>query len=263
MLIEEQKLQHWIDHFYGYGSWKAKYWFIAYEEGGGDVPEDVADKINWFYDNHKTNELCDVRELYRHVRLTMEGPKAERFATRYDYRFGNHAVQHGVWKNLIAFTHGYENEDIPDLLAYQKDKFATTSEAVIQFYPLPSPHNHAWYYSWLDIPGMSFLKSRSLYEDHCYQKRVDGLLSKIKEHKPEIVLMYGMSNINMLKASIQAAFPGTVFKLAKAEKLVTPQYHRADVDGTRLVITTRIPALRHGRAETGFEWAKFGQILRP
>jgi hypothetical protein len=38
MHIEEAQLKHWVDHFYGYGSWRAKCWFIGYEEDGGDVP---------------------------------------------------------------------------------------------------------------------------------------------------------------------------------------------------------------------------------
>lgn len=262
MLIEEHKLRHWIDNFYGYGSWTAKFWFISYEESGGDLPEEVADKVNWFYDNHKdSRSLCDLRELYRHVSVHIEGPKAGVFENRFEYRFGDKAIQHGVWKNLIAFMHGYENKKVPDVLSFQKNKFGI-AEALIPLYPLPSPHNHAWYYSWLDAPGMKFLKSRSLYEDHVYPKRIHGILSAIKEHKPEIVLMYGMNNINTLKQSIQSSFPGAEFKLAKKTRLEIPQHHRAELGKTQLILTTQIPALRHGRVETGFEWAKFGQILR-
>ncbi len=55
MLIEEKKLTHWIDHFYGYGSWNSKFWFIGYEEDGGDTPEEVAEKFNYFYKTHTTN----------------------------------------------------------------------------------------------------------------------------------------------------------------------------------------------------------------
>jgi len=48
MLIEEKALNHWIDNFYGYGSWQARFWFIGHEESGGDVPEEVAEKFNSF-----------------------------------------------------------------------------------------------------------------------------------------------------------------------------------------------------------------------
>ncbi|MBC7826524.1 MAG: hypothetical protein H7122_02170, partial [Chitinophagaceae bacterium] len=49
MLIKEEALRHWIDHFYGYGSWHARFWFIGHEEGGGEMPEEVADKLNYFH----------------------------------------------------------------------------------------------------------------------------------------------------------------------------------------------------------------------
>src|SRR3712207_8323721 len=57
------------------GSWRAKTWFIAYEEGGGDLPEEVADKINYFVGAHPSfapDALCDIRALYKHVRARSE-----------------------------------------------------------------------------------------------------------------------------------------------------------------------------------------------
>lgn len=269
MRIEEKPLQHWIDHFYGYGSWQARFWFVAYEEGGGDLPEEVADKLNYFSNVHATSiqpTLCDVRDLYRHVAFKIDGPKAGLFTNLHDYRFDANAIQHGVWKNLIAFEHGYRNEELPHLLAYQKNLFAlpqARNEALIKLYPLPSPHNHAWYYSWLDLPPQfGFLKSRALYEEHVYQRRMQAILSSIDEHKPEVVLMYGMNNINTLKKSVQAFFPAAKFTMIKAIKQQIPQHHRADLNGTLMLITTQIPALRHGRVETGFDWWQFGSIVK-
>jgi hypothetical protein len=74
--------------------------------------------------------------------------------------------------------------------------------------------------------------------------------------------MYGMENINTLKKSVQDHFHDTKFKMVKAVKRQIPQHHRADINGTILLITTQIPALRHGRIETGFEWQEFGRIVR-
>jgi hypothetical protein len=272
MLIEEKALKHWIDNFYGYGSWHAKFWFIGYEESGGELPEEVADKVNYFYKGHASPEdrtLCDIRELYRHVAVRWDPPsrnasadKSRLFANRYEYRFDSGAVQHGVWKNLIAFVHGYRNENLPDLLAYQKHTFASTSahnEALIPLYPLPSPHNHAWYYSWLDLPQLAFLKRRALYQEHVYPRRVNSILSNISTFKPEVVLMYGMDNINALKKSVQEFFPLSKFKMIKATKRLIPQHHLTNIDGTTVLITTQIPALRHNRVETGFDWEEFGK----
>jgi hypothetical protein len=267
MLIKGEALRHWVDHFYGYGSWHARFWFIGYEESGGDMPEEVADKFDYFHNLHASSTeptLCDIRELYRHVTFRADGPKADLFTSRYDYRFDSHAVQHGVWKNLIAFVHGYRNEDLPDLLEYQKNAFASPSlqqEALIQLYPLPSPHNHAWYYSWLDLPKFPFLKSRSLFQEYMYQSRMDNILQNIRTHKPEVVLMYGMDNINTLKESVPQFFPEAKFKMIKAIRQQIPQHHLADLKGTKLIITTQIPALRHNRIETGFDWQELGKCL--
>lgn len=265
MLIQPKPLDHWIRNFYGYGSWTAKFWFVGYEEGGGDLPDEVAEKLTYFYENHAEASgatLCDIRELYRNVSVKIDGPKAGLYNNMYDYRFEAKAIQHGVWKNLITFVHGYRGKRIPDLFKYQRNTFATSNEALIQLYPLPSPHNHAWYYSWLDMPQFGFLKSRTLYEDHVYQNRIDGLLKNVIAYKPEIVLMYGMNNINTLKNSVQEFFPGAKFKMTPATKLQIPQHHRTDLGGTTMIITTQIPTLRHNRVETGFDWLEFGKKVK-
>jgi hypothetical protein len=268
MLIQDKLLQHWINHFYGYGSWDARIWFVGYEEGGGDLPEEVAEKFNYFYSLYPSATeaiLCDIRELYRHVAFRVEGPRAELFTNLYEYRFDVHANLHGIWKNLIAFVHGYRNENLPDLLVYQKNLFALPSrhhEALISLYPLPSTHNHAWYYSWLDLPQFPFLKSRTLYEEHVYQHRVSAILRNVRAYKPQVVLMYGMDNINGLKESVQQFFPAAKFKMVKGIKLQIPQHHRADLEGTTLLITTQTPALRHNRIETGFDWYEFAKTVK-
>jgi hypothetical protein len=266
MLIEEKALRHWIDNFYGYGSWDAPIWFVGYEESGGDVPEEVAEKLNYFYSLHTTNAptLCDIRELYRRVVFRVEGPRGKKFASFNDHRFGDQATLHGAWKNLIAFVHAYQNKKLPDLLAYQKNSFALPSasrENLIQLYPLPA-HNHAWYYSWLDLPQLPFLKNRAAYDDHVYATRMNTILQKINVCKPQVVLMYGMDNINLLKKSVHEFFPAAKFKIVKGIKKQIPQHHRADFNGTTLIITTQIPALRHNRIESGFDWYLFGELVK-
>lgn len=268
MRIESEALQHWMDHFYGYGSWEARTWFVGYEEGGGDLPEEVAEKLSYFSGTHPAPNptLCDIRALYRQVSFRVEGPRADLFTNLYEYRFHEHANLHGSWKNLIAFAHSYRDEKNPDLLTYQKESFlspAAHREALIQLYPLPSTHNHAWYYSWLDLPSQfGFLKSRAAYESHVYPDRITMILRQLGTHKPDVVVMYGMNNINALKQSVQEFFPEAKFKLVKAVKQHIPQHHRADINGTTLLLTTQLPNLRHNRIETGFDWQAFGELAR-
>jgi len=264
MLIEEKALKYWIDNFYGFGSWRAKFWFVGYEESGGDLPEEVAEKLNYFYKIQNSSSLCDIREMYRHVTFRIEGPRADKFENFHDHRFGSQATLHGSWKNLIAFVHGYRNQKLPDLLAYQKKKFASTAsptEALIPLYPLPA-HSHAWHYSWLDMPQFPFLKSREAFQKFVYPNRMKCMLQNITVHKPEVVLMYGMDNINLLKETVNEFFPEAKFRMIKAIKQQIPQHHRTDFNGTTLLITTQIPALRHNRIETGFDWYGFGKSVK-
>lgn len=265
MLIEEERLTYWINNFYGYGTWNARIWFIGYEEGGGDLPEEVAEKFNYLYTQQSTfASLCDVREVYKQVVFRQSSSKANIVSNHYEYRFDRNATLHGVWKNLIAFAHGYRNETLTDILTYQKEQFLLPSlgrEALIKLYPLPCPHNHGWYYSWLDLPRLAFLKSRALYEDHVYEMRIQRILENMATHRPAVVLMYGMNNITRLKQSVQHFFPGASFKMVKAIKQQMPQYHRADLGDTTLLITTQLPALHHGRIETGFDWSQLGKAI--
>ena len=266
MIIQQEPLKHWIENFYGYGSWDARFWFIAHEESGGDLPEEEAEKFNYFYNVKAIREnsrLCDIRELYRQVNARLDGPRATLFKTFYDYRFAENAVQHGLWKNLIAFVHGYQEKNLPDLLEYQKNDFlspSAKSEALIPLYPLPT-HHHAWYYSWLDFPQFPFLKSRGLFQEYIYPQRMQRILENIKTYTPDVVVMYGMENINSLKASVLECFPSTKFKMIKAIKQKIPQHHLAEVNNTKILITTQVPALRHNRVETGFDWAELARGL--
>lgn len=267
MVIEETALTHWIDHFYGYGSWDARAWFIANEDTGGDLPEEVAEKVNYFFQTHSKDNsaLCDLRESYKHMTFRTDGPKAAVYASHFDFRFGDQAVQSTMWKNLTAFVHGYRDEPLPDFLDYQKNSLAhlsTRSEALLRLYPLPAANHHAWYYNWLDLPQLTFLKSRELYEQHVYEKRIQTFLQNIQTFRPEVVVMYGMNNINTLKQSVQQFFTDAEFKTAKAVKQHIPQHHRARVGNTALIITTQLPTLRHHRVETGFDWEAFGKVVR-
>jgi len=95
-----------------------------------------------------------------------------------------------------------------------------------------------------------------------YPSRIKSLLTNIREYKPDLVLMYSMTNINVLKNSVQEFFPEAKFRMVKGAPLETPQHHRADFNNTSLLITTQQPTLRHNRVETGFDWYEFGRRVK-
>ena len=88
------------------------------------------------------------------------------------------------------------------------------------------------------------------------------ILHNIGIYKPDLVLMYGMDNINTLKNSVLESYPKAKFKLVQATTRQIPQHHRADLNGTIMLITTQVLTLRHNRIETGFDWEKFGRAVR-
>ena len=74
--------------------------------------------------------------------------------------------------------------------------------------------------------------------------------------------MYGMKNVQVLKESAKGMFPEAKFKTVKAIPLQIPQHHVAKLGATILVITTQLPTLRHNRLETGFDWERFGKLVK-
>jgi len=71
-----------------------------------------------------------------------------------------------------------------------------------------------------------------------------------------------MDNINLLKESVEKFFHLTSFKMVRGIKGQIPQHHRIELNGTLLLITTQIPALKHRRIETGYDWYEFGKLVK-
>ncbi len=269
-LISESALGHWIENFYGYGNWEAPIWFVNHEEPSGDMPEEVADKLNYFIENYPGDggpTLCDLRALFKSVRYTHQRSRSDDFDTLHDYRFGHQAVQRREWQGIISLVHGFNDLPVGNAetsLHYQVHSLASgeNNEALLRLYPLPA-HSHAWYYSWLGLKNMDFLKSRAAYQEHVYQTRMGTILEKMRIHQPKLVVMHDMTGIHTLKASVQAHFLGVKFTSVKAIPRKIPQHHIAKIPeiGTILVMTTQSTGLKHNRVETGFDWETFGREL--
>jgi hypothetical protein len=71
-----------------------------------------------------------------------------------------------------------------------------------------------------------------------------------------------MNNINDLKQSVSQFFTDVKFTQQKAIPQQIPQYHRAELKNTTLLVTTQVPTLRHNRIETGYDWLEFGKRVK-
>lgn len=75
-------------------------------------------------------------------------------------------------------------------------------------------------------------------------------------------LLFNWKTWSLAEKICARVLPDAKFKMVKAIKREIPQHHRADFNGTTLVIATQIPALRHNRVETGFDWYEFRKLLK-
>jgi hypothetical protein len=87
MTINETSLKHWIEFFFGYGTWRSPVWFVAHEESGGELPEEVAERIEYFKEFHKNTTspvLCELREMYKRLSFRYEGPKSHLYKNHFE-----------------------------------------------------------------------------------------------------------------------------------------------------------------------------------
>jgi len=194
MPLNSAKLQHWIDNFYGYGSWDAPVWFIGYEEGGGAYSE-VEDKLNYFYKpGNQNNGLSDVKNMH-HAIPSSKNPTVN-LGNLY---FGSKPKRQPTWARLNKFLEGYHQLPIP-----QPNKFINANpfakSALIELFPLPhSKVNGKWEYasnSWVNhshftnSSGQQWLLNRSSYESNVKQSRVINICNQYNKSNPEVVLCY-------------------------------------------------------------------------
>lgn len=166
--------------FFGYGSWKAKIWFVGMEEGGGGDIGDVNGRlIAWDQRNRQMLEDCRSFHLVRGERR---------------WHDGSGQLQR-TWKQLIRMfllANG-RSDNFQEWLAFQQNEFGKKGGEVctIELLPLPSPGIGVWNYSsWSSMP---WLQSRDNYQIYLFEKRSLAIQAKIKDHRPPIVIFYGSS----------------------------------------------------------------------
>lgn len=65
-MIDPALLERWTQHFFGYGSWAAPYWFIGLEEGRVDSEEQFQIRLDAW---HSTGEpsLLDLHDFHQAI----------------------------------------------------------------------------------------------------------------------------------------------------------------------------------------------------
>ncbi len=147
------------EHF-GYGSWKAPFWFLGPEQGmSKDDRELVKRARTWL--KRGSRDIDDCLEFHRDVEII-----------KWNFRLQL------TWAKLMLVTMGYASEPVSlsERLEYQRKRWGTSDGNV----------------SIIELSGLAAY-SHSVPRDRktFLPPRVSKLLLKIKEYEPEFVILYG------------------------------------------------------------------------
>lgn len=177
--LNDQLLEAFLSGFYGFGNYRAPYWLVGMEEGGGDSFEAIARQLD-IWDRWGQKELLDVAEYARAMNITRW--------------YGDTPKLQPTWKHLIrvVLTAEGQSVDSETMRQYQKNVIGTRdgNTCLLELMPLPAPSISSWLYK--DISALPYLLSRATYQEYVMPFRVAHLQKKIEHHRPQAVVFYGL-----------------------------------------------------------------------
>jgi hypothetical protein len=173
-------VEPFIERFFGYGTWSAPVWFIGMEEGGGSSLAEVETRIETWR-ARGANELENLAEFHRAIGVTRH--------------FGGRPALQRTWAKLIHVLFGLRGEvaDTERVRIYQATRLGRHGgeTALIELLPLPSPSTRDWLYR--EISDIPYLATRESYRQHVAPLRVWRLRERIAQHRPQVVIFYGVA----------------------------------------------------------------------
>ena len=222
--VSPKMIEHYLKHFYGYGSWDTDYWFVGLEEGTGtatingkktDNPIDIfKQKVNRF-----CKICCSKTEPY-YYRCNTKESLLDNYNFQYDLYPGyfdetsycsKGNLPQATHKQLIRILYyiktGIFLEQNKDIKKLQATDFGNTNptclsqHCAIELLPFPSPlrTNVKIIKEYKDaIPGFnSSTKQQDYkkeYERICFSEKAMGRISFLKNQlatkKPKLVTFY-------------------------------------------------------------------------
>lgn len=186
------RIENFIKKFYGYGSFKDKYWFVGMEEGmSAKTPEEQIKEFEHrllCWENRDQRELEELKEYHRC--LAKNCKNIDCF-----FENGKPPLQR-TWSKLIRLQLAADGKKInnEEIRKYQRKGLPET--CLIELFPLPSKSIGEWIYSDYAKGRLSFLKSRKEYRAVISEQRISFIKEKIKEKKPKVVICYGWTYRN-------------------------------------------------------------------
>jgi len=177
--MNDATLTDYCNRFLGFGHWNASIWFIGIEEAGGWKVEEVENRLR-VWDGHGRQPLEDAPRFYP--------------ASGNTFWHGANAKIQWTWEQLIRvllLAQGKADTD-DAILSYQCSQLGATNgeTCLMELLPLPSPNARDWNYD--QWSTLAWLQSRNGYINEILARRENELRRQINEHKPRVVIFYGL-----------------------------------------------------------------------
>jgi len=185
-MLDSFSLRDYIATFNGYGDYRAKYWFVGMEEGGGSSLEEITRRFaNW--ETQDKGELSDLVSPQSNSGLSHSARRSTKLQT--------------TWSQLIRIVLASEDKptDNASVRAYQQSKLGRVGgeTCLLELMPLPSPSAGRWLYN--EYSSLPELRSRDEYMEHYAASRVCRLRAIIEAHKPPVVVFYSLGYMKWWK----------------------------------------------------------------
>lgn len=188
-MIDDRRIERFMDGFLGYGNGDAPLWFIGMEEGGGNSVDEIALRIaTWEKRGHRRIE--DLKEY--HACLSDDFPTLASY-----FVSDRKAPLQGTWRGLIRILLQAKGlTATPESIReYQVTRWGRTNGEVrlLNLLPLPAPSINHWPYA--DCTALPELQTRRFYKQVWEPRRIEAIRQAIRLYGPRDVVMFGLSNI--------------------------------------------------------------------
>ncbi len=192
--MNEELFWAYCDQFYGYGNWKARFWFVGIEENGASDINQAHSRIN-HWDVSGRGHLKDLPSYCRALAAGGEGRTTSKWFEQF------RAQLQKTWKQLIRIRlaasgqlSASENANERIMRDYQVMHYgrAEGETADLSLLPLPCRRPKMWGNIYQQHVPNNFPHDRAGYEDRFLPQRVNFLRAKANDFQPAIVVIYSI-----------------------------------------------------------------------
>ena len=247
-MLEREKVEKYMNSYYGFGNWNSNIWFVGMEEGGGQDEDEVNKRIESWSTTKK--DLIDNKAHHERIGIT---------------QFFDRGVLQKTWMRLIRLKlsiegklSGISSEDTEMIREIQKNSWGRldSDNALLDLFPLPSPNAKDWFYNekfnWTEI---EYLKNRETYRNELETPRINYLYKKLTKHAPRLVIFYSKEYTSYWNKIVRSDFDTEskiLFSRGKNEV-------RAITKGATCFIQVPFPGRN---AQSNVFWTEAGEKIR-